>query len=270
MIDAAALAEFQEKRKLWSAWLRDDKYHAIRKQIAEMVWNDAVFRVLNDARKPADGSPVSATNGLLGNFLNQGYVSSQILAVRRLVDRRNRNDVISLPRLLTDMERFRSKLTRELYVCDDGRDYEAAEQQHSKFDQISGVASHRRSRNDVISEGTLKFLSNKLQDESIKNIVALSHKFLAHAADENSRLTITGPVYPLFNTVMKAHRSIVEVFYDVESIIFNSVYFGMAPLLPLGALKGLELPYASEATIKKLREVWATYSKERERWGDGG
>ena len=222
--DKEALAAFRLKRLDWLSWLNTDEHHAIWKQITAMAWNDAVFRVLNEARTPVDDNPVSATNGMLGGFIDQGYVSTQVLAIRRLVEvpkptGRRPADIISLPRLIGDIRSYRPHLTRELFVSYDGLPYEwevvrdryyariaasgeiggywlpttgadafdTARRQHATFDWLSDTPAEQRSRNDLIAEWVFDRLDTALNDKKIKQIVTISHKFLAHAADETSR-----------------------------------------------------------------------------------
>jgi hypothetical protein len=119
-----ALEAYRTKRDQWLAWLDTDKHHAIWHAISAMVWTDVSFRTI--AKFAADDSCLS--NTLLAEQIIHGYVATQVLAVRRLVD--NRADVISLRRLIKDLRRNFELFTRENYVCYDGQpyDYETAMQ----------------------------------------------------------------------------------------------------------------------------------------------
>ena len=263
------LAQFRDNRTKWLSWLGEDEHHAIRGQIASMMWNDAVFRVLNEARTPVDGDPVSATNGVLGRFINQGYKSTQILAICKLVD--SREDVISLLRLLKDMRTFRPNLTRELYVYQEGQPYDSDTDcpLHEAFDRLSGVTRDHRTRDDVMMETIFDSLDKLLKDDAIVKIKNLRNKFFAHAADQNSRNKASVESLHLpFEMVSKAHRAIIFIFCAIDSIYFRTCHWGMIPYMPPDFFNGLDRPYASKSSFQNLGQLWATHSKEREKWCD--
>jgi hypothetical protein len=295
--DRAALIEFRQKRRVWLSWLRTDEHHAIWSQITAMAWNDTVFRVLNEARNPVDGEVLSATNGMLGGFINQGYISAQVLAIRRLVD--NRFDVISLRRLLRDVRAYRPKLTRELYVSYDGLPYDyeevgrrvlsesvgvssggfwylptkgpdaydTAHRQHTMFDRLSGVTSDCRARGDIMADSVFETLERGLDDDSIKSIVTLSHKFLAHAADATSRSAASLDQFGISpETVSKAHKAITLVAQAVTAIFADATYLGTVPTPQFNVFEGLDRPYVSSSGIRRLRELWHAQSRLREDW----
>jgi hypothetical protein len=74
-------------------------------------------------QKTDEESVVSAQSGLLAHFLDQGYVATQVLAIRRLLD--SRKDVFSLRRLLDNITTHQHLITREIYVCNDGLPYDS-------------------------------------------------------------------------------------------------------------------------------------------------
>src|ERR1039458_7298935 len=79
---------FAEGWRHWKEWFAGEDRHSIRNQLTEMLWNDAVFRIINATRT---GSPVhegrnAEVNPDLHRFMDQGYVHFQVSAVRRLVD----------------------------------------------------------------------------------------------------------------------------------------------------------------------------------------
>jgi hypothetical protein len=97
-----------------------------------MTVRDVSFRTI--AKFAGNDSCLS--NTLVAEQIIYGYVATQVLAVRRLVDKRA--DVISLRRLIKDVRQNFGLFTRENYVCYDGQpyDYETAMQQ-----EIGGLAS---------------------------------------------------------------------------------------------------------------------------------
>ena len=130
--------------------------------------------------------------------------------------------VISLRRLLKEIEDSREVMTREVYVAYDGLPYDwelsyqcflettlrtpggvstgalpttgpeawkAAEIVHGNFDGLSGVDPANRARGDLVERKWFEYLENKLAacDDTRKYV----DKFVAHAADPNSRQGLT-------------------------------------------------------------------------------
>jgi hypothetical protein len=177
-----------------------------------MFW-DSAYRILASARQSTDDATgLSAQSGLLAHFLDQGYVATQVLAIRKLLDKSN--DVFSLRRLLNDIADHRPLITRENYVCHDGLPYDSDAWQsqpqgvevqiwgieapglrrflgsrvrHEMFDRLSGVSPTARQRMDVIKQEVFRKLKNLLANSAAQKIVRLSNKFFAHAATVDSR-----------------------------------------------------------------------------------
>jgi hypothetical protein len=186
--DKALLTAFREKRSEWKGWLERDVHHNIWRQIHSIMWNDAVYRSLNEARRFASSEhPTASINGAFGEFIDQGYVSTQVLGLCKVTDKSNddpRRGVISLRRLFDDIRNHRHLLTRENFVSYDGLPYDYAavqdaylnsltpeefgearwvatkgpdawfmsERMHSAFDKLSGIIAAERTRTDLIHE----------------------------------------------------------------------------------------------------------------------
>lgn len=123
--DKDALAKYRAKRTDWLHMLVGDKQHSISTQISEMLWNDAVFRTVNEARRLAriGDYKSSARNFSIAHFMDQGWVAWQALAIRKLMEpaaRQPEKQVISLRRVIDEITANRALITRENYVCHDG------------------------------------------------------------------------------------------------------------------------------------------------------
>jgi hypothetical protein len=101
-----------------TGWL--DRY--VWPQIQTMMLNDAYFKLMGRARELT-----GEFNGPIASLIEGGYVTSQMLAIRRLCD--NRKDVISLRRALVEckakkvasidvVDRLLSRLDHCDHVCD--------------------------------------------------------------------------------------------------------------------------------------------------------
>ena len=86
--DKESLALFRDRMKKWKDWFSESKPHSIRSQIYNMIWYDTVFRTINEDRRinVESSSEESGLNGSMMDLIDRGYVSSQVLSIRRLTD----------------------------------------------------------------------------------------------------------------------------------------------------------------------------------------
>lgn len=298
--DVSKPRELTKYRKEREEWLRlyghgKKEPNNIEGQIARMIFFDIGYRILT---KPRSDTPqdvnIAARNGLLGASLDAGYAATQVLAIRKLLDKRG--DVASLQRLLNDIKANRNLITRENYVAWDGKPYDpngwqslppSPESQiwgidapgffnfhmskirHELFDKLSGVSEATRSRADLISVAIFDKLESWLRSVEAEKLVLLSHKFFAHAADSNSLGTLAdGGV--LFSDIENAQKAIVRVERAVtDDILFIGVGRDVVPLQPLGFLNGLDAPYVATETIAKMDANWDELEAERNTWSKG-
>jgi hypothetical protein len=291
------LARYRAKREEWLGWykFREDEPHGIERQIFSMIFIDLGYRTLAEPRHKADKSQkIAARSNLLAHLLDQGYVASQVLAIRRLLDKGN--DVISVRRLLDDIFKNRHLLTRENYVCYDGLPYDpdawqelppsfetrmwgiqapglskyaGARARHEAFDRLSGVLASERKRDDLIRESVFQRLKQWLEVSPAKKIITLSHKFLAHAADMSSRGSLEYSGVKLTD-IAAVHRAIIRV----ERAIANELLFiaearDVVPMPPLGLFQDLDTPYALPDSMASMQKLWDQLTDERNKWAEG-
>jgi hypothetical protein len=226
VLDKSGLATYREKRSEWLHFLNGDDDHAVWRQISAMLWNDAIFRMMKESRRLSRkaGYASSSRNRSLAQFMDQGFVATQTLSIRRLMEKASNKparQVISLRRVLNDIKTHRHLITREHYVAHDGLPFDPApvkqayvetvirrskngvhgewiattgphawsmsELAHEKFDELSGVAREHRSRGDLINDRVFEQIEAMLTESGWENIAEFGNKFIAHAADEHSR-----------------------------------------------------------------------------------
>jgi hypothetical protein len=297
VIDRKTLEQYREKRYEWLSWyeLRKGEPNTIQQQLISMMFLDLAYRTLASARQSTDQGPtLAAQSGLLAHFLDQGYVATQVLAIRRLLD--TRHDVFSLRRLLDDMTDHRGLITRENYVCHDGLPFDSAawrsevqgvevqiwgdqapglhrflasRVRHEMFDRLSGVSPAKRQRGDLIKEDVFNKLKKLLVNSTAKKIVVLSHKFFAHAATTDSRglLAFSGIKLSDVDEVQRAFTRVERAITDV--LLFIAIARQVVPMPPLGLFKGLEHPYASPDAVTKMDNLWDKLTAERNQWAKG-
>jgi hypothetical protein len=138
------LERFHERLNVWRQWLSEDE-HSIWQQIRRMLWNDMVFRTINECRRLAtqNTSAVVGFNGPVAAFIDEGYVATQLLAIRRLTENNRRRDAITLPRLLDDMKANADLFTRELYVCHDGLPFDPEPARERSLRRLAAEAEQK-------------------------------------------------------------------------------------------------------------------------------
>lgn len=185
--DKAKLAEFREKRATWIKFLSEDDEHAIWSQINRMLWDDTVFRSVNEARRlaTADPKPDVGFNEAVIRLFDAGYVATQTTTIRRLTEvwppRSGQKDpkraVISLPRILAEIRESLSVMTREVYVSYDGLPYDPAPME-MKWLEKSAERQIRRTKGNPVekvsgwmeTEGPNAWMSSKLVHENFDKL----------------------------------------------------------------------------------------------------
>lgn len=297
IVDRQALEEYRAKRYEWLSWfeLRKDEPNTIQPQLFSMMFLDFAYRILASPRQSTDqGIAFSSQSSLLAHFLDQGYVATQVFAIRRQLDKRN--DVFSLRRLLDDMSDHRHLITRENYVCHDGLPFNSGAWQsqtqdiqvkmfgieapglqkflgsrvrHEMFDRLSGCSLTTRKRKDLIKPEVFERLGKWLVSSTAEKIVLLSHKFFAHAADVDSRgsLTFSGIKLTDVDEVQRSFFRVERAITDI--LLFVAIAREVVPMPPLGMFKGLEHSYASNEAIRKMDVIWDQLAEERNQWVKG-
>jgi hypothetical protein len=215
----AALDSYRAKRRVWLSWISTDEHHAIWTTLHSMVWTDVAFKTLTNFAVGDDENALN--NQLMVEALLNGHVATQVLAIRRLMDRSS-SGVISLRRLVKDIKRDFALFTRENYVCYDGLPYDylavrqarfekntgkwgqggiwsptegpegdsTSELAHKQFDKLAGIDPAKRSREDRLPISLVAAIEKWLDDSGADDLANWSHAYLAHAGDPQSRQKI--------------------------------------------------------------------------------
>ncbi len=300
----ALLIQFRAKRSEWMDWLERDVHHNIWGQIHSIMWDDAVYRSLNEARRFASaGNPTAAINGMFGMFIDRGYVSTQILGICKITDRSDndpKKGVISLRRLFDDIGDHHHIMTRENFVSYDGLpyDYAAAQQAHidsetpeelaksrwvptkgpdaygasqmvhNAFDKLSGIAADKRTRTDLIHKDVFKTIGAWFDAPIFGKLRTHRNKFIGHAADKFSRQI--APLSRLglsLDEIAGAQRIIVRIATAIGShILYGSALGGVVPTPQFNVFENLEMPVVPAANIDEISEWWRRHERERGNW----
>lgn len=309
--DASVDIKGLEKFRVWYAeimnMLVDDEL-SITNQIYKLTWETSTFHLVQESWNLTSQDPdnFAAQNSLINEMLQNGYVSSQILGVRRLTEKNAKDKnkhVNSVPHLLDKLEEALPFLTRENFVCYDGLpyDYEAAkkkdreesykiaiakggiytawkpmagpaawstsERMHEIFDFLSGVAPDKRSRGDTIRPDYTK--SIRQHYDSISGKV----DNLSVQADKFIAHAATE-----FSRQAKSASFSGFSFDDLDEIhkaifmVINAVAYVVNEFFPpyiiaqYGICERLNKPWVRPEDISKLDEKWAERDAALESW----
>lgn len=296
VVNRKRLVSYVDLRKRALVQLKDDPVHNIYKQIIAMMDGDRTWRVLNEMRRLADERRAgdatwqsSAQNGMLTDFIDTGYVATQALAIRRLLEEKSSNpkgQIISIRRVLAAVKGGRGFITRECFVCHDGLPYDtapgatkalevaaekpdeinwldtggsegwaAADLLHEAFDALSGVSPDRRSRGDLIRMEFFEELEALLTDPAFETLDAYANKFVAHSADERSRKEGGVDIAVTMDRISTCYEAIIKVFHALVGDVFQVGTHSPVPMRS-SPFTWLDKPMVATDQLPELRQWW--------------
>jgi len=277
-----ALAIFRAKRANWNNWLFEDSL-SISNQIRYMLWKDAIFRTFNEARRMTINreSESLGFNGSLLHLLDEGFLVSQVMAIRRLTDRNfydPKKGVLSVPRLIDDILSNIDIFTRENYVSYDGSKYEGLsietdgidkwipwKKKHENFDTLSNVSPQNRSRTDRVNKSVFIKLNKELK--ICENLRTYANKFIAHASDPIGRLKLTENQKKVtLDKLEQCYKAIIRVSSFIGVIILYKHTLGGVPTPQYDHLKNIEKPMVSQDDLENLINYWHKRGDEVNLW----
>jgi hypothetical protein len=299
--DIAALETYRARRTEWLRLLDGDPVHSVSNQLSAMLWNDVAYRTFNEARRFASkDDPKSAIAPILAEFLDIGYIATQLLAVAKVTESSPTDpnkSVISLRRVLDDVFANRRLITREHYVAYDGLPYdprpvreahyrkimasknavaiewrptngpeawETSEGCHETFDRLSGVLANQRSPDDLISDDIYASMIDALEDSVFTELRLLRHKIVAHAADETNRPNELAHV--TLDRLARAHRIISRVAHTLSGTILYASGTGGVPTPQFDQFEFLDQKIVETQHLDDLHEFWQKHTAERDSW----
>jgi hypothetical protein len=288
-------------RALYRKWMQWYEYspenpNTIQGQIISMLFQDLTYRSVTHVRgSVAATDNISARSSTLAYIIDTGYLANQVLAIGKLVDRRR--DVVSMMRLVTDIQKHRTSITREVYVSGfgDPYDWEAyraghdgdievqlwglhapgrarwlySYDAHRRFDLLSGATPENRSRDDLIRSEIFNRIIGWLSIPAIDELKSLRNNFLAHASDALLRGE-KNPVKSMrFGQLDEAQRAIIRSERAItDCLVYMSVARDVIGIPPLGIFSGLDYPYSTPEGQEQMHKRWTELKEEREGWKD--
>lgn len=289
----------KEKFEEWKRILLGEDRHSIRNQIYEMIQDSAFFKCINESRKyfAQDDKGNIKQNKMLHYFLNQSFFKTQLLSIRRLVDKdfgrvqkNKKYTVYSLYNLIEDLKKNNTLLTRTNILAfnnlpydykkamaefDKNTDYTQgpvwsprkigySELFHEHIDSVTGITADKRNPDDqVLNKDSFKCFDNWLKNS--QELYDYVNNYIVHSATPERRIEVPDEIDGALGKVLNAHKVICKT----ASFIGNLLFGGFGVFLPtpeFDLFKYLDEPIASKETVEKLREFWEKYSIETEQW----
>ncbi len=227
-------------------------------------------------------------------FIDRNFVISAYMAIRRLLDQRD--DVISLQRLVDVMDKNRYMLTRQNYAkkfdyysnlskyknlylkkisenasCYKQSDeielseeadtfvlkYEKSEKFHDRFDKLCNKEASNRDALDEISGDVFDEIRKKL--ETCKNLIKVpANKVFAHTDKKKFSEDIVIEYEDIYN----ANKILAYVVNYIALNLLGDYSISMLPRPPKDWLKYMNQPLIQEQHYNDIHNLWNEYSKE--------
>jgi hypothetical protein len=299
-----------EKRNLWLDALSGNDQHSVTRQLIQMAWDYASFRVINEARKLAPAAPDGGVqlNGLMHTLIDRNFFISQAIAIRRLLDKYDLTDpsrgVFSLISLLNDMKKHRPLLTRRALIEIEGLEYDyeslrrraqewqqsekrrtgigavflpkelrwpLSELRHRQLDFLTGVDAKNRQPTDTIAEDVLNTLAAKIS-KGCADVGEHVNKFIVHSSTPQSRAwTNADEITVTLNHLQTAHRCLCETAAFLTLCVFGGPSQNFLPnAVGFDPFQYIDHPLVASSNIDILRKTWDDCYGDFDRLGDWG
>lgn len=303
-MEQALLEQFKVKRESWIQCFSGKDRNSILNQIYQMVWNAAVFKIINEARRvaPVNAKDQTEINGMLHRFMDRCFFDSQLLAIRRLTDSSpfdGPKGVFSLISLLNDMKANASLITRENLFSAEGLeyDYEAIQQRqlayaleqsksgknvycipaelnshsvrlrHEQIDTLSGVEAEQRTPNDTVRNEIFDCLIKKIDGVS-ENIGLYVNKYIAHPATPESReYDNVDDVKITLGHLWDVHKVICQVANFTDVYLLSRANHSFLPVPQYDHFEHIDKPLVSTEGVEVLSKAWHGFHEETDSWG---
>lgn len=281
------------KIKMWGEWLLGDDENSVRNQIFGMIWNSAVFEIVKTAHNEAfkRGSEDALPNWAVSDLILYSYFETQVSAIMRLLDDRNKTDIISLKRLVKDIKDSQRCLTRKNFLDAFGLPYDyedrlvtanihndqnefyryaRAKSMHERIDRLVGVsATNQRKPTDIVRESLLEWIYKRLETPELNDIRKYRNKFVGHAASAESRNWKNTDAFQMsLGKISRAHSIICEITAFIAKNILGKSFTQFFSSRARDVFENLDKPLATQEDMSTLREQWEKYKRNTEEWGN--
>ena len=291
-----SLERFISKRNEWLEHFAGEDENSITNQLYDLVWNTAVFRVINKSRSFALNDNGTYENcAMVHGLINKCFSEYQFIAIRRLLDH-DKDRTYSLYALICDMEKNFHLITRLNYFKaydveydvekvkkqhDEYVDkqasggnkaysvpahliYRRVERMHTVFDILSNTKSDDRKTTDNVPGQFFGNLRNKL--DKLEDIITYAHKFIAHLArPDDRRKNDVDKINITLGKIWGAHEVICKVATLIGKLFLEGCG-GFLGTTQFDQFKNIDKPIVETENVAELISIWYKYLKETDSW----
>ncbi len=123
-----------------------------------------------------------------------------------------------------------------------------------------------RARDNKIHESVFSKIDNWIDSSGASKLITLSHKYLAHAAQQSS-ISSTIPKGLSFSEVEGIQKAVVQsmrVIYDI--ILSSGIYSEVVPMVPLGFFGKVWNGESLIESTTRMNKQWDEMAEERNKW----
>jgi hypothetical protein len=275
----AHIEQLRDKREQWIDCLDGNDVHSIANQLTQMTWNLTAFRVLMEAYDLAPDADEGGkqTNGLLFGLLQESFLASLLLGIRRLMDKERlggNRGVYSLWSLLKDISEHSHLLTRDAIIRlgPPGENHGQLWLQDwptikdSLIDDLTGIAENERTPNDRVPRVVFDSKCDTLSDK-FHRVEKLINKEIAHAATPESRGSVNYNGI-LWSDLYDLHADLCKTAHFLQDLISESGWISFLPVLRGHEFQYLSRSIVSENDLDRLADRWAKLDAEYKSWRD--
>jgi hypothetical protein len=302
--ESARAEPLRAKLEEWRGWMDVRTPNSITSQLYQMVWDDAVYRIINECRRLAPPAEEGGAqlNGMIHGFIDGSHFRLQPLAIRRVLEKRS--DVVSLGRLLEDFRGHAHLMTRGAFFEAEGLPYDHkaaeaalqehrwktleqaraagrsaayldpaveeawhwAERLHADFDRFSKTKAEARSPEDSLDAEFIDALWRRLKVcEGVRQYV---NKQIAHAADPASLRQLPDEARKLsLARLEECHKAICGVASFVSVHLLRGAQLSFLATPQYNQYAYIEKPWVAEEEIAQLDGLWSEFDRTTDEWG---
>lgn len=245
----------------WHKWMFDQR-KGIWVIIQQLLLNDAIFRMINQARGMYDDQ--TGFNWLFLESYDFSFIRTQLVMMRSIaLD--NKGDIISLRKLVDNIRKHECLITRENFVCYDGFAFDdlsiwQVDKRHNLFDIISNTPN-RRNRKDLLAKNFVEKLDKNLSN--CLSLLEIINRNITH--NEISKTNSNKSISISLDKLDSCYKEICQLATLISSTFLNEG-ISLIPSIPYPASKDFDKPWVLADRLSDLNQFWSDRASEVNKW----